>query len=640
MLSGRRKTIGLFLCKAYVLFDNAVYHALEEEARRLNYNIVVFTTVGYFASQNYYDKQERRMFYFAPIEKLDGILVAPDTYELDGFQDELMSAIRERATCPVVAIRHMSEELDCVQTDEAGAIISLMKHLLDDHKLKKIRFLAGYEGHPNSESRLEAYRETMAAYGLQVNEQKDIYHGNMWYSCGPDACRFFFSNPDDRPEAVVCANDYMAAGLVRQALTEGIRIPEDCIITGFDNVPDLNLDEMKLTTVEQNFTEMTRTAIRELDRQIRTGDNRRTREKNIRIGISGHTVFSESCGCGRRNSEYFTAVNRENARLNDELYSREVSMTYLNIEMDGCDDLNQMHRVLIEKKADTPKLQDLYICLFENGRNEAGDPVFSKEMTDTACLVHVMRDQEDCGMPMVSFDRTQLLPPMADREEPQVLYLMGLHQNEYAYGYAMYHYYPGAVPSTFFQHFNVVLSGALGNMHKRNEILALYEERRLSSITDVMTHLLNRRGLEEQMQPDWRGMCARRENITFVTFDLDHLKEINDQYGHQAGDYAIRAMAEAIRAAAPKTAVSARMGGDEFLVVLPGAEKRQADVFARRFDKELSTINRRENRSFQVEASMGIYLAKLDGMSTLEQCIRMSDEAMYKVKAEHHAARK
>ena len=147
MLSGRRKTIGVFLCKAYVLFDNAVYHALEEEALRLNCNIVVFATVGYFASRNSYDKQERRMFGLAPIEKLDGILVAPDTYELDGFRDELMSAIRERANCPVVAIRHMSEELDCVQTDESAAINSLMKHLLEDHKLRKIRFLAGYEGH-------------------------------------------------------------------------------------------------------------------------------------------------------------------------------------------------------------------------------------------------------------------------------------------------------------------------------------------------------------------------------------------------------------------------------------------------------------------------------------------------------------
>ena len=165
-----------------------------------------------------------------------------------------MNAIRERANCPVVAIRHMSEELDCVQTDESAAINSLMKHLLEDHKLRKIRVLAGYEGHPNSESRLEAYREIMAEYGMHVDEQKDIYHGNMWYTCGPEACRFFFGNPEDRPEAVVCANDYMAAGLAREALKEGIRIPGDCIITGFDNVPDLNLDELKLTTVDRNPT--------------------------------------------------------------------------------------------------------------------------------------------------------------------------------------------------------------------------------------------------------------------------------------------------------------------------------------------------------------------------------------------------
>ena len=102
MLSGRRKTIGAFLCKAYSLFDSAVYRALENEAKRLDYNIIVFTTVGYFASQNYYDMQEKRMFSFAPIESLDGILMAPDTYEIEGFKDELLDAVRERAHCPAI----------------------------------------------------------------------------------------------------------------------------------------------------------------------------------------------------------------------------------------------------------------------------------------------------------------------------------------------------------------------------------------------------------------------------------------------------------------------------------------------------------------------------------------------------------
>ena len=640
MLSGKRKTIGAFLCKAYALFDEAVFHTLEEEAKRLNYNIVVFTTVGYFASQNHYDIEEKRMFSFAPIEQLDGILMAPDTYEIEGFRDELMSIVRERAQCPVVALRHFSCELDCVHTDEGTTFVPLLHHLLDDHRLTKIRFLAGYKGHPDSEARLCCFRETMRERGLAVDEKKDIHYGNMWYNCGPDAFEHFFSDPEDRPEAVVCANDYMAAGLVRQLLNHGIRVPEDVIVTGYDNLRNLNLDEMTLTTVEQDFTGMARAAIRELDRQIRTGDSRKQREKNISIGIPGQVVLSESCGCGRRDSTCFNALNLENAHKADALSAREVSMTYLTIEMGGCDDLNQLHRVLIDKRGDTPMVQDLYVCLFENRRDERGEPVFSKEVTDTVCLVHVMRDQQDYGMPMVSFERERMLPPLAEREEPQVLYMMGLHQKEHAYGYAVFHYYPGQIPSMFFQHWNVVLSGALGNIHKRNEILALYEERRLSSITDVMTRLLNRRGLEERLLPEWHRLCARRANMAFITFDMDHLKEINDTYGHQAGDYAIRAMGNALRAAASKDTVTARMGGDEFLTVLTGADRRTAEAYIRRFTEELAAINEKERRSFIVEASCGSCAVKLDEQMTLEQCIRMSDEEMYKVKEARHAGRK
>ena len=640
VLSGRRKTIGAFLCKAYSIFDNAVYRTLEEEARQLDYNIIVFTTVGYFSSQNDYDKQEKQMFSFAPIEELDGILVAPDTYEIEGFRDELMEELRERATCPVVALRHFSDELDCVHTDESKAILPLLHHLFDVHKPKKVRFLAGYEGHPDSEARLNAFRKTMKEYGLSLDEKKDIVHGNMWYNCGPEAFKALCSDPEDMPDAVVCANDYMAAGLTRQLLDHGIRVPEDIIVTGFDNVQNLHLEELTMTTVEQDFTGMTRAAIRELDRQIRTGDSRKTRENNISIGIPGQLVLSESCGCGKRDSTFYSAINHGNANQIDLLNSREVSMTYLTIEMSGCDDLKQFHQVLIDKKSDTPGLQDLYVCLYQNGRDETGEPIFAKEMTDTACLVHVMKDKQDCGMPMVSFERKNLLPPLAERQESQVLYLVGLHQNEFAYGYAMFHYYPDVIPSNFFQHFNVILSGALSNIHKRNEILALYEERRMSSITDVMTRLLNRRGLEEKLLPEWHGLCARQENITFITFDMDHLKEINDAYGHQAGDFAIRAMGAALRAAAPKDALTARMGGDEFLTVLTGANQRSAEAYITRFEKELDAINKKEKRSFPVEASSGICYVKLDELMSLEHCIRLSDEAMYKAKEERHAARK
>ena len=639
MIGGKRRTIGVFMCKAYSTFDSAVFLRLEEEARRFDYDIIIFTTVGYFASQNDYDSQELGMFAFTPMEELDGIIIVPDTYEIAGFREKLFTEIRRRAHCPVVAIRHFSEEFDCVYTDQGMALRPMLQHLINHHRLKRISFLAGYKGHPDSELRLNVYREEMAANGLEVNEAKDICHGNMWLDCGENAYRFFFSDPERQPEAIVCANDYMAVGLMRTLAEHGIVVPRDVIVTGFDNVPTVAISVPTLTTVEQDFGRMTSIAMEELDRQIREG-RRKADDRNFKAGMGGRMICGESCGCGHRGENYYIELSDARNRTVDSMNVREVSMTYLTIELSACDDLKDLHEVLVRKADDTPMLRDYYLCLFEKGKNESGEPVFAEELTEKACLVHAMRDRQDHGMPMITFDRSRLLPEMAERaDEPQVFYLMLLHQKEQFYGYAMFHYNRGEIPSTFFQHWNVILSGALSNMHKRNELMALYEERRLSSITDVMTRLLNRRGLEEQLAPIWQRLCNNQDSTAFVCFDLDGLKQINDHFGHQAGDFAIRLTANAIRKAAPRDAITARMGGDEFLAVLPDAGRAEADRFMEEFNRQIELMNRDEDRAFRVEASCGAVVFRLDTLSTIERCIRKSDEEMYRKKEERHARR-
>ena len=92
----------------------------------------------------------------------------------------------------MVSIRHQEEDYDCVYTDENLAIRPLMKHLLEDHGLKRVAFLAGYEGHPDGEKRLQVYKEEMASHGLEVDEERDIAHGTMWTNCGETAYNAFF----------------------------------------------------------------------------------------------------------------------------------------------------------------------------------------------------------------------------------------------------------------------------------------------------------------------------------------------------------------------------------------------------------------------------------------------------------------
>ena len=628
MIFSNRKTIGVFISKIFAPFDNAVFHALEREGRRLNYDIVVFTTTGYYLTQNEYDVQEKNIFRIAAIDKLDGIIIVPESYEQEEFRELLIDMLRRHAQCPVIAIRHDGREYDCVCTDETQAIRPLVRHLIEHHGLRRICFQTGFPGHTEADARLNAFRQEMADHGLEVRE-RDVCPGNMWTDCAGMAWERFFSDPDDRPEAVVCANDYMAVGLMRLLMEKGLRVPEDVIVTGFDNIPGAGPDMPGLTTIQPDFDEMVVRAMDHLDKRIRGLSEWR---RQARISLEGKLVLGESCGCGRRSQDYFREVSRRTTALLELEDDQDRIMNCLSIDLGACDDLKELHEVLISKRAQSASLRDHYLCLFgEPGR-------LMDEKSRRSTLVHAVRDHRDCGMPMITFDRQDLLPAMAERRDaPQMLFMKLLHQRGHNFGYSISQYEPGEVPSRIFVQVNSLLSIALENIHRRAELMRLYEERRLSSITDLMTGLLNRRGLMERLEPIWRGMAGA--TMAIISIDMDRLKQINDSFGHAAGDFAIRLLGRAIQGALPKDGIGARIGGDEFLVFLPSADSSEANTFLERFDQELDRLNAQENRSFKVAASVGCIVRRLNEMDTIEGCIHDSDTRMYQVKEARHMAR-
>ena len=616
MLFSNRKTIGVFVGRTADLDDGAFFAALERESARLDYDVAVFLSAGGDPTADGYDLQEKAALTHAPLEKLDGLLVCPSGYPEGEFRDLVYSALAARARVPLVVCGEDAAGYDRVLRDPALAMRTLTRHLIGEHRLTDLRLLTGSGESPEEAALLEGFLREMADCGLAVPESA-VCRGGRDAAAG--ALRAFFSDPAALPQAVICTDGALADALLRALGERGLRVPEDVRVAAVENRPDRGLTGAGLAAVRPDDFSLVARALDLLDRRIR---GEAGAEEAVRL--PGRLVPEESCGCVRRSpADYHSMINRLLSQRAAER-AQDAAMNRVSVELGSCANLSDLHRALVSRQAALPSVRDHYICLF-------GTPEKPEDPdSDAACLVHAVRDHLDAGMPMIRFDRADLLPPMAGRDEPQVLYVRLLHQSGRSLGYSVFHYDRGVVPSRCYLQANIFLSIALDSIHRQRVLRDLYEERRLSSTTDHMTGLLNRRGLLESVEPLWPAMTGR--DIAFICIDMDYLKHTNDNFGHAAGDVAIGMIGRAMKKAMPETALGARIGGDEFIIFLPDAGGDRARELVHRFNKILTELNREEKRSFTVSASVGFKVVRPDRSTTVEECIRASDRILYQIK--------
>ena len=151
-----------------------------------------------------------------------------------------------------------------------------------------------------------------------------------------------------------------------------------------------------------------------------------------------------------------------------------------------------------------------------------------------------------------------------------------------------------------------------------------------STVTDPLTGVLNRSGFYLLAEHHLK-MCARTDNQVAVLFgDLDGLKEINDEFGHQRGDRAIAQVAEIMRCAVRRSDVVARFGGDEFVVLLGAPDVRQAvDIVTAQIDERLQEFNESGELPFPLCISIGVAADSSPPTRSVDALIDEADMTMY-----------
>ncbi len=164
-------------------------------------------------------------------------------------------------------------------------------------------------------------------------------------------------------------------------------------------------------------------------------------------------------------------------------------------------------------------------------------------------------------------------------------------------------------------------------------------ERRILDLAylDPLTGVLNRRAFIERIEGEINRTVRGSAPLSLILTDIDHFKQINDTYGHQAGDLVLRHFTEQLSGSARSYDFVGRYGGEEFVVCLSGANDHQAKLVAERIRKgveEMTIMPPNRSQSIQITASFGVASYELESDESVDSLIRRADEAMYRAKRE------
>lgn len=630
MFGNGRKTIGVFATQINQEYQATLTKGICKRAEEFGYNVALFTNfLGYKEIQ--YIIGERNIANLPSYEALEGIIILPDTVFDNGLMESINKNIKEYSHCPVVSVRQKMEDYYNVLVNDDSVLEHIIRHFIKDHGYKKINFLTGPRENHVSIERLETYKRVLAEYGLPYEEER-VFYADFWRLLPYKAVEYWLEDPSRMPEAIICANDYMAITVCNALVERGYSIPDDIGVSGCDNIVITKDFSPAITTVGMPVFEMGIEAVN----KIHNHNSNLSQEKCSYLDTQ--TFIRESCGCRLKETKKEKNIRRN--RIINEVEQKEENATgnaFMSVEfttVKNVDDLNQRMASYIYLNEG---FTNFFMCLHKQWDDTNSEELALNAGSREMIMEVGMKNGE--WLQKMEFNAPDLLPGSYIDSEPQVYLFNMLHYQEVCFGYTAISFADYGVYASSYQGWLINISNTLQNIRMNNTLNRLVYKLEDMYIKDELTDLYNRRAMETLGQKYLDRCIEEKTKLMLFTADMDKLKYINDNFGHACGDIAIKTVADALKAAAEDDEICIRVGGDEFVVIGMDYDQKKMDRFLEKFERQIERYNREEASDFKVYVSYGWSIIRPNSNISIEDCLLVADSKMYQQKYEKEALR-
>lgn len=627
--------------KIAVLIGGIIYDSQKELINGINdfskqesAKVFVFTCGGDIYSVNDHSKGEFQIYSLPDLSLFDGIIAAPNTIQ----NAEVVKVLEDRLsklTIPVIVIDGKMGDLCSIGVDNEQAVYEMTEHVIVEHGKRKILYLSGPAENVEGIQRLAGFQKCVEAHHLSNEKDFSIMYGDYWIDSGSSViqeCLQTFGIP----EAVICANDYMAIGALEELKNMGYRVPEDVIITGFDNSFDGQYHMPRITTIAKPMYEIGMEACRCLV------------EKDIKHKVYHFPVkkvFSESCGC---NCATKPNIHGFKAQMIKEKTNNIRWAEVLNSMSADLNELNTFGEFISKLKAYVSRLDFpyFYLCLCEDKQLlgelkliEDTYQLVSEGISDYADEINVAIAYENKKFyAPEEISRKELLPKRFFTATESVFsVVMPIHFRLHCMGYCVVGNSSFPLETIQFQSWVMNFGNGLENIRKQMLMQDMINQLNKMWRYDTMTGVLNRAGFYNKAE-DLLAKCReQKKQILLLFIDADRLKAVNDTYGHEEGDFYIKSIAKSCQQSVDDKSLVMRYGGDEFVIFKRYDAGESYLYYINKIKENLYRVKETEKKPYVMDVSIGHYISNVDNDFKLETIVEQADKDMYVMKKSKHA---
>ncbi len=634
----RKKRIGFLVGNYHTDHPSRMVHMVWKLLREENVELQVFlgtesaSFMKDFAMRaNQFDYQYASLCGYTQYEDLDLLIISAGTLSIYQNSISLSEFLRHTPDIPKILMETDQEQTNDISliADNRQGLSDCVEHLITVHGLTRIGFLTGPKNNKDAEERFTGYRETLLKHGIPIREEY-IALGDYSENIDQNVEELLDRAPD--LQAIASANDEMTVAVYRVCKKRGLRVGRDIAVTGFDDMLMARYVDPPLTTAKQDYEAFADIAVESALKMLRG-------EKVSSRRIRAPFIRRCSCGCMLNDEEMDTPLTEERDAL---IKSLQRSREYQHNSWMG----SLMNREMMLEVGDPKRFYASlgsfmaymgttasYLCLFEH-------PLEVKQGTlpEFPDKLFVCMRQEGSEYEGYDWDEAPVMYRCQNHEDPGFrmdgsFMTFLLFDGKYQYGVLNASVEPEKID--FYYMLSLDIGTNLRYMELWPQQKMYRAELQEMARTDALTGLNNRAGVIHIRE----GMVGRMSrNAGVIMADLDHLKQINDQFGHQDGDFAIHSVGEILTRVIGEVSqdnvkrVIGRIGGDEFIICSVDESKEELQEQVAKLKEAFRLLNETSGKPYYIEISAGIAVGKVRNMEDWTALTQKADEELYEAK--------